>query len=633
MAHYDEYDALGRVKKSRQVTDGLSYSLSYEYNRAGSMTKQVYPSGRTISTAVDAAGRVNEVAGQKTGEVNRTYASLASYAVHGPLASLKLGNNLWEHSNFNARLQPVEIGLGNTASSGEQWLLTYAYTGGCQSANNGNLLSQVITLQTPAPAQTMTQSYCYDPLNRLISASESSSAGGNQWSHTYAYDRFGNRAAASNLPMSPLTPTQLTDYNANTNRLIQIGTRVPEYDAAGNLTKDTESPANVFEYDGENRLVKFNNGAASYGYDGEGRRVKKVSGTKTTWFVYNAAGQLVAEYANPAPTASGGISYLTSDHLGSTRIVTDSAGAVKTRHDFYPFGEEVPGSVGNRSTLPGYPPDLVSGPNQKFTAKERDSESNLDYFGARYFSGAQGRFTSTDAPFADQYESEPQSWNLYHYGRNNPLRFTDPTGRKCVDTSNGKADDGTGGGCAEAGVDANGNIKSQQVTVYADPLIDDLRFQLFRLEFNRANDANMKAAGLLAAGSALIGITGGLGANALYHPAILTSLRLSAPLAPEFGRKLDYLFGQATGNLHNVQRSVSMLQELRKIGINDTAEARAYVANHLTQILNDTSSIIQRGGDRTVRESFLMGPTGGAKLESVWEGTKLITVKIFGGGS
>jgi RHS repeat-associated protein len=55
------------------------------------------------------------------------------------------------------------------------------------------------------------------------------------------------------------------------------------------------------------------------------------------------------------------------------------------------------------------------------TGKERDTETGLDYFGARYFSGAQGRFTSPDEPFADQYESDPQSWNLYTYGRNNPL--------------------------------------------------------------------------------------------------------------------------------------------------------------------------------------------------------------------
>ena len=67
-------------------------------------------------------------------------------------------------------------------------------------------------------------------------------------------------------------------------------------------------------------------------------------------------------------------------------------------------------------------------PAQKFTGKERDAETGLDYFGARYFSGAQGRFTSADDPFNDQDTSDPQSWNLYGYVRNNPLTSIDPTG-------------------------------------------------------------------------------------------------------------------------------------------------------------------------------------------------------------
>ncbi len=52
----------------------------------------------------------------------------------------------------------------------------------------------------------------------------------------------------------------------------------------------------------------------------------------------------------------------------------------------------------------------------------------LDYFGARYFSGVLGRFTSPDEPLVWQDRNSPQSWNLYSYGLNNPLRFTDPTG-------------------------------------------------------------------------------------------------------------------------------------------------------------------------------------------------------------
>jgi RHS repeat-associated protein len=65
-------------------------------------------------------------------------------------------------------------------------------------------------------------------------------------------------------------------------------------------------------------------------------------------------------------------------------------------------------------------------------SKERDGEIGLDYFGERYYSGAQGRFTSPDEPLIDQYPSDPQSWNLYAYARNSPLTNTDPNGRWCT---------------------------------------------------------------------------------------------------------------------------------------------------------------------------------------------------------
>ncbi|MBN1567287.1 MAG: RHS repeat-associated core domain-containing protein [Acidobacteria bacterium] len=67
-----------------------------------------------------------------------------------------------------------------------------------------------------------------------------------------------------------------------------------------------------------------------------------------------------------------------------------------------------------------------------FPGKERDAETGLDYFGARYYSGAQGRFVSPDAPFADQNPENPQSWNLYAYTRNNPLMYVDQVGREII---------------------------------------------------------------------------------------------------------------------------------------------------------------------------------------------------------
>jgi RHS repeat-associated protein len=121
--------------------------------------------------------------------------------------------------------------------------------------------------------------------------------------------------------------------------------------------------------------------------------------------------------------------YLTVDHLGSTRLMTDQNGNVVARHDFLPFGEEL--TTSNRTPALKYgTTDFL---NQKFTGKERDSETGLDYFGARYFSSAQGRWTSPDwspnpqpVPYADL--TDPQTLNLYAYVRNNPLSIRDFSG-------------------------------------------------------------------------------------------------------------------------------------------------------------------------------------------------------------
>lgn len=73
-------------------------------------------------------------------------------------------------------------------------------------------------------------------------------------------------------------------------------------------------------------------------------------------------------------------------------------------------------------------------PSQKFTGKERDSESGLDYFGARYYGSSLGRFTSPDPAKLDiRHLLNPQKWNKYAYTINNPLRYFDPDGQEEVD--------------------------------------------------------------------------------------------------------------------------------------------------------------------------------------------------------
>jgi len=64
----------------------------------------------------------------------------------------------------------------------------------------------------------------------------------------------------------------------------------------------------------------------------------------------------------------------------------------------------------------------------QFTGKERDAETGLDFFGARYMSSAQGRFTSADPLLNSAKPWEPQTWNRYSYALNNPLKYVDPNG-------------------------------------------------------------------------------------------------------------------------------------------------------------------------------------------------------------
>jgi RHS repeat-associated protein len=310
--------------------------------------------------------------------------------------------------------------------------------------NNGNLESQVITApKTGGGTLTLTQSYLYDQLNRLSTATEVSPTEGTTWSQTYGYDQYGNRALTAgyivpgNEGLTPRTVGSPTsDINPATNRISQC-----LYDKSGNVLNDQIGRS--FSYDSENRQLTFNGTAGQYRYDCAGRRVSKTDSGGTTVFVYSAVGKLIAEYMTGTPPA-GGTSYLTSDHLGSTRVVTDGNGAVKSRRDYLPYGEEIPGSVG-RGSVTNY--GVSDGVRQKFTQKERDSESGLDYFLARYYSSAQGRFTSPDEfkggpeefwasgkedsakralPYADL--AIPQSLNKYQYCYGNPLTFVDPDG-------------------------------------------------------------------------------------------------------------------------------------------------------------------------------------------------------------
>lgn len=111
------------------------------------------------------------------------------------------------------------------------------------------------------------------------------------------------------------------------------------------------------------------------------------------------------------------VEYYHTDAQGNIRVVTNQQGQVIARYDYLPFGE------------------LFNAPNpptQKvlFTGKERDFETAMDYFGARFYRFDLGRFTTVDPGNASAALHDPQGWNAYAYARNNPFRYIDPDGRR-----------------------------------------------------------------------------------------------------------------------------------------------------------------------------------------------------------
>ncbi len=400
-----------------------------------------YPSGRVVTTTYDAAGLP---ASLQNGTTQASYASSVAYAPNESINSITLGNNLLEATTFNTRFQPTQVQAGS--------LLTLGYSYGT-SNNNGSIQTQSIF----DGSTTRNQSFTYDGVNRLTGATET----GN-WTQTYVYDAYGNRGLLSSSNDPSAGVSLLLDATTASTTSVPFGTNNrwnaggAGYDARGNLTGASASP-NSFTatYDAENRQIQTvgNLGGTTttvnYAYDGDGKRVTKaVTGGATTTYLYDAKGDLSAEYST-ATNPDSGTQYLTSDMLGSTRLITTGTTTPTffSRSDYLPFGQEIPTTWGGRTSAAPDPSETI-----KFTRKERDPETGLDFFEARYFSSAQGRFTSPDEfkggglddPLTDKSEetigpmpyadiTDPQTLNKYAYVRNNPLRYVDPDGHQVAE--------------------------------------------------------------------------------------------------------------------------------------------------------------------------------------------------------
>ncbi len=332
------------------------------------------------------------------------------------------------------------------------------YNGGTD--NNGNVLCTETWIphdEVISGWDVTRDDYAYDSLNRISSVNEyaasigTSSVGAKsrQMQHPeitpifppipsvtqqFVYDQYGNRISTGTWTV---TSTKQFIVDASTNRLyapVDPNHTKMNYDAAGNLINDTYTSFGERTYDAENRMIMAGDGSVDYSfyfYDADGDRVRRVFGQEY-WQVYGMDGELLAEYvggAGPTPlsreygyrggqllvtaTNDGDVRWLVPDQLGTPRMIVDKGGYLGgvSRHDYLPFGEELFAGTGGRTTSQGY--NQLDGVRFQFTLKERDNETGLDYFLARYYSSTQGRFTSSDPLLASGKPWAPQRESLY----------------------------------------------------------------------------------------------------------------------------------------------------------------------------------------------------------------------------
>jgi RHS repeat-associated protein len=446
-SHIFVYDPMGRIQETGQCTSvNCNTSLPgfhtlYSHDLAGNLTSyQTVEGGITFGYQYDSAGRVKAVTNSYVDAQHpATLATVNLYTPSGYSEYTTYGNGTVEVRELNTRLQPCRFNvntgpnppssvpqhcsdnLNQSGTSLQDFYLTYNEG----TANNGNVAMWQGTF-----GQTFHRYFGYDSLNRVSSMSEGFTNPACK-GLTWTYDAWGNRTDQT------VTSGTCNTFHATAstqNRLVDPINNAYQYDAAGNMTHDA---SHSYTYDAENRLTKVDGGStATFAYDADGNRIQKTVGSTITVYVFNPAGQVIHETdANLnfnvhhiylagqllAEMKNSTTYFVHNDHLGSARLLTAMNQSAYDSLDYLPFGEQIAGA---------------SGTSHKFTGKERDAESTLDNFGARYYGSNLGRFMSVDPDNAGAIDQDPQTWNAYSYVRNNPLRYVDPDGTHvlvCID--------------------------------------------------------------------------------------------------------------------------------------------------------------------------------------------------------
>jgi RHS repeat-associated protein len=490
------YGKLGETTKEVRTVVGYTgsspktYTTSYLYDTFGRLQQLTYPDGELLSYSYDSGGMVRAANGVK-GSDSYHYVNRVEYDKFGQQAFVEDGNGVQTKYTYDPTmdrlsnqvagplLSPNKQNLGNFENLG------YSYD------NVGNVTAVANNIAVP-PSPTLggpsSQTFNYDDLDRLTGAAGSynfSPDKTNRYTYSVGYDNLHNITSktqtndivqGSGTPVTQGKTTYSLGYaytGAQPHAPSHIGTQTYTYDADGNQngwTDDGNGQRRSIVWDDENRIqsISDNGNQQQYKYDDAGQRVIKRSPQEETdyvnqYFTVRSNGQIGTKnvFIGTERVAAKMVKdhsyekdsyYFHSDHLSSTNYVTDAGGKLYEHLEYFPSGESWVEEKSNSQQNPGF------NTAYEFAGKELDEETQLYYFGARYYDPRTSVWQSPDPALPDNLAKLPEKdgsagpdvpaptfLNLYNYADANPLTKIDPDGRKPV-----RSADPTAGECPAA---------------------------------------------------------------------------------------------------------------------------------------------------------------------------------------
>jgi RHS repeat-associated protein len=424
------FDNVGRPLTATYTEDATNYTFTYAYNTLGSIDTLTYPVSTSgyrlvLKNVFDAYGYLNQVKDNAAGTVFWTLNS----ANDSNLPTLEtLGNGVKIATAFTPWTNEMTTRTeGSGGSTTNLQNLTYNWD------LNGNLHQRIDN------RQSLTEQFAYDSMNRLLN-SQLTAGGVTTTNLTLTYDAAGNISTKSDVSSSAYVYDTVHKHAVKT-----AGSWSMTYDANGNMTTRAAGSISYYSYNQAN-IINYSGNSTQFFYNANHQRWKQVANysgtTETTHYIGGlleimTRGTGATEYRHQIPAGSGtaiytrrtdgstGTYYATSDHLGSSDLLTDSGAAVLARESFTPFGARR-GSAWTGSPSSADYTAFGNTTRKGFTSHEMLDSVALVHMNGRVNDPFLGRFLSADT--AIQSLGATESINPYAYAWNDPLKYVDPSG-------------------------------------------------------------------------------------------------------------------------------------------------------------------------------------------------------------